>query len=102
MKNKSELIYPTDAEEDAINQGIASDPDNSEITDAEFSRMDRAVSSMPDLVQKARRIRGPQKTPVKIPVSMRLDSDLVEALKAGGPGWQSRANDALRRALALS
>lgn len=102
MKNRSRLIPPTDAEEDAINRGIASDPDNQEITDVEFSRMDRATVTMPDLVQKARRIRGPQKAPVKVPVSIRLDSDLLEALKSGGPGWQGRANDVLRRALELS
>lgn len=42
--------------------------------------------------------RGPQKTPTKALVSLRLDRDVVDALKAGGPGWQSRANAMLRKA----
>jgi uncharacterized protein (DUF4415 family) len=33
-------------------------------------------------------------------VSIRLDKDVVEKVKAGGPGWQTRINAALRRARA--
>ncbi|QUD89208.1 BrnA antitoxin family protein [Phenylobacterium montanum] len=32
-------------------------------------------------------------------VTIRLDSDLVDSLRASGPGWQSRINDILRRAV---
>lgn len=35
----------------------------------------------------------------KVPVSLRLDRDVIEGFKAGGPGWQTRINEALRRAL---
>jgi uncharacterized protein (DUF4415 family) len=31
-------------------------------------------------------------------VSLRLDRDVIEKFKATGPGWQSRINEALRRA----
>lgn len=31
-------------------------------------------------------------------VSLRLDPDVLDKFKATGPGWQSRINDALRRA----
>lgn len=31
-------------------------------------------------------------------VSIRLDQDVIAKFKAGGPGWQSRINEALRRA----
>ena len=41
------------------------------------------------------RARGPQKAPVKIPVSIRLDPRIVAHFKAGGAGWQTRVNDAL-------
>lgn len=34
-------------------------------------------------------------------VSLRLDHDVVESFKASGPGWQSRVNEALRRAARL-
>lgn len=32
-------------------------------------------------------------------VSLRLDLDVVEKFKAGGPGWQGRINEALRKAV---
>ena len=32
-------------------------------------------------------------------VSLRLDPDVLERLKATGPGWQTRANAALRKAV---
>lgn len=31
-------------------------------------------------------------------VSIRLDKDVVEKFKAGGPGWQTRINAVLKRA----
>jgi uncharacterized protein (DUF4415 family) len=30
-------------------------------------------------------------------VSLRIDSDVLEYFQAGGPGWQDRINDALRK-----
>ena len=30
-------------------------------------------------------------------VSLRLDRDILEHFQAGGPGWQDRINDALRK-----
>jgi uncharacterized protein (DUF4415 family) len=37
--------------------------------------------------------------PTKRPVTMRLDSDVIAWLKAGGPGYQTRANWLLRHAM---
>lgn len=37
----------------------------------------------------------------KVQVTFRIDPDVIEALKHGGPGWQSRANALLRVALKL-
>jgi uncharacterized protein (DUF4415 family) len=45
------------------------------------------------------RTRGKQKRPTKVLVSLRLERDVVERLRAFGPGWQSRANDMLRKAV---
>jgi uncharacterized protein (DUF4415 family) len=42
------------------------------------------------------RKRGPQKTPRKVPVSIRLSREVAEGLRATGKGWQGRADDALR------
>lgn len=43
------------------------------------------------------RRRGPQKTPTKVATTIRLDADLLEALKATGDGWQTRVNALVRR-----
>jgi uncharacterized protein (DUF4415 family) len=45
--------------------------------------------------------RGLQKTPTKIPISIRLDHDLVVELRAKGPGWQRTVNTLLRKAVGL-
>lgn len=38
-------------------------------------------------------------TVTKTPVSLRLDSDILDAFKSTGKGYQTRINDALRRYL---
>ena len=35
---------------------------------------------------------------VKELVSLRIDQDVLEYFQGGGPGWQDRINDALRKA----
>jgi uncharacterized protein (DUF4415 family) len=47
-----------------------------------------------------RRTRGPNKKLAKEQVAIRLDPDVVGALRASGPGWQTRVNAALREWLA--
>lgn len=46
------------------------------------------------------RTRGPDKKPAKEQVAIRLDQDVVGALRASGPGWQTRVNAALKDWLA--
>ena len=55
---------------------------------------DRAEIRIGDKV--VRRGRPPGST--KTQVSLRLDQDVLAAFRAGGPGWQSRMNAALRKA----
>ncbi|HZR86050.1 MAG TPA: BrnA antitoxin family protein [Bradyrhizobium sp.] len=43
----------------------------------------------------------PKKTAVpgvKEQVTLRIDQDVLEHFQSGGPGWQDRINDALRKA----
>jgi uncharacterized protein (DUF4415 family) len=47
-----------------------------------------------------RRTRGPNKKPAKEQVAIRLDREMVGALRASGPGWQTRVNAALKEWLA--
>ena len=104
-----DLTPNTPEEEAAINAGIALDPDNPEWTDEDFAQARPASEVMsPELLaafkeaQAALRdakVRGPQQAPTKEAVSLRLDRDLVERLRATGPGWQSRINETLRKAV---
>ena len=42
------------------------------------------------------RIRGRQKLPLKIPVSIRLSPDIIDYFKSQGKGWQTKVNAILR------
>ncbi|MCJ2055078.1 BrnA antitoxin family protein [Methylobacterium sp. J-048] len=95
---KLDLPSITDAEEARIQAGIAADSDNPEVTDAQARQARPFAEVFPELAATLRRSRGPQKAPTKQLVSLRLDSEIVEAFKATGPGWQTRMNDALRAA----
>ena len=45
--------------------------------------------------------RPPHRDKAKQQVTLRLDADVLAKFREGGPGWQGRMNDALRRAMAL-
>ena len=98
---ESEAKY---GEEVAINAGIAADPDTWELTPEEMAEARPASEVLPHIVEAYRqgklkvRTRGRQKAPLKVPVSLRLDPDVVEHFRATGRGWQTRINDTLRRA----
>ena len=47
-------------------------------------------------VRRYRGQRGPQQSPTKELISLRVDRDVVAAYRATGSGWQTRANEALR------
>ena len=47
-----------------------------------------------------RRTRGPGKKPSKEQVAIRLDPEVLGAFRAGGAGWQTRVNAALKEWLA--
>jgi uncharacterized protein (DUF4415 family) len=48
-----------------------------------------------------RRVRRAQKQPAKIAVSLHLSREVVERFKAGGPGWKTRIDEALKKAVGL-
>lgn len=51
-----------------------------------------------DLIR--RRGRPPLARP-KEAVKLRIDADVLDSFRASGPGWQTRVNDALRKAAGL-
>jgi uncharacterized protein (DUF4415 family) len=72
------------------------DPDEApELTDEWFETAD--VYDGEKLISRGR----PKSESPKKAISLRLDADVVERFKAGGPGWQSRMNEALRKAAGL-
>jgi uncharacterized protein (DUF4415 family) len=90
----------TPEEEAAIQGGIDADPDAREMTDEEYANARPASEVMPAAVYNELvlpRRRGPGAKPRKAQVTFRLDQDVVEGLRATGHGWQSRANEALRK-----
>jgi uncharacterized protein (DUF4415 family) len=73
-----------------------------EITAEDVARF-KPFSALPASEQKVLlklRKRGPQKSPKKVPISIRLSPDVAEGLRATGNGWQGRADEALRSWLA--
>lgn len=41
----------------------------------------------------------PKATAAKVPTTIRLDPDILDHFRAGGEGWQSRINAALKAAI---
>jgi uncharacterized protein (DUF4415 family) len=71
------------------------DPDDApELDDAWFEKADFKIGR-----KVIRRGRPPGSA--KRLVSLRLDREVLDAFRAGGPGWQSRINQALRKAAGL-
>lgn len=99
LKNEREIYIPTDEEEAEIQRQIREDPDAPEWTEEDWARAKPAIEVEPELVEWSLRTRGKQKAPVKEFISIRLDRDITAHFRASGPGWQTRLNDTLRRAL---
>ena len=53
------------------------------------------------LVRAARPAGRPKSANPKEAVNLRLDGDLVAHFRATGPGWQTRINEALRKAAGM-
>ena len=62
------------------------------LSDSFLSGMKPVQESHPNMPP---RVRGPQKSPRKRPVSLRLDATVIDAFRSTGRGWQSRMNTAL-------
>jgi len=73
--------------------------DAPELTEDFFKHADLFAGEK--LIRKDRP-KGTFKENPKAPVKIRLDEDVLEAIRASGDGWQTRINDALRASLRLS
>jgi len=90
MKNpKLDLIYPTPEEDAQLVAAAMSDPDNLPFTDEEWEAVKPLV-----------RVGRPRVAVKRPTLSMRVDADVLTALRATGRGWQTRINTLLREAVA--
>ena len=76
---------------------IWNDPDDAPELTAEFFKS-------ADLYEgNKHKTRGrPKAATTKEPIKLRLDADVVAALRASGEGWQTRINETLRASLRLA
>jgi uncharacterized protein (DUF4415 family) len=72
------------------------DRDNPEWTAKDFRRARPARDVLPASLLHKVGVRGPQKTPTKELVSLRLSRNVVESFRASGAGWQTRIDHALK------
>lgn len=80
---------------------VVFDHDNPEWTEEDFAKA-KPISDFPELAAAFPKSKGGRpKGSNKVQVALRLDRDVVERFKADGPGWQSRINEAVRKAVGL-
>jgi len=97
MVDKPQLRGASEDDEPALD-----DPDNPEWTEEDFARARPGREVLPPEVLAAfdrERQRAQARASKKSLVSLRLDNDVLDKFKAGGPGWQTRINEALRKAV---
>ena len=68
-----------------------------ELTRDDFKRMKSMRELHPDI---PKRVRGPQKSQTKVPISIRLSPEVVDYFKSTGQGWQSRMDAVLQNYVA--
>jgi uncharacterized protein (DUF4415 family) len=74
--------------------------DDAPLSAAELRTARPARDAVPHIVEAVRR-RGRPRGESKALVTLRLDKDVIAALRAGGEGWQTRINELLRAAVGL-
>lgn len=88
-KLKTGHISPTPEEDAAITKAAASDPDAIPFTDSEWEAAKPSI----------RRPGRPTVAVRRPTMTMRVDADVLEHLRASGKGWQTRVNALLRKAM---
>lgn len=101
-KNLHKIYMPTEAEDLAIQQGIAEDPDASELDDAFFREARPASEVLGKSIVEALTAKPGKAAhkPGSVVVSIPLDQDVLDVLRSMGPDWQARLNDLLRADIA--
>ncbi len=67
-----------------------------ELTAEDMVKFRPAADTLPLSLKKKLGVRGPQKTPTKERITIRLSREVVEQFRESGEGWQTRVDAALR------
>ena len=67
-----------------------------ELTADDMAKFKPAVKVLPSSLRRKLGVRGPQRTPTKERITIRLSREVVEQFRESGEGWQSRVDAALR------
>ena len=78
---------------------VIMDDDNPEWTAQDFSRAAVGADIPAHILAAFPKTRGRPAGSNKQLVSLRIDRDVIERFRESGPGWQSRINEALRKAV---
>lgn len=108
VKNDGSIVSRTDWErvrrEIAADAPITYDPNDPD--DGPYDPNDNAAveaywekGRRRGLVTRGPGKRGPQKDPTKQLVSLRLSQEVLDHFRATGPGWQTRIDETLKRAV---
>lgn len=81
---------------------IDEDGEVGDLSEVDMSLFRPAHEVLPLALQKTlgMRPRGPQKSPKKVPTTIRLSPEVMEYFRASGDGWQSRVDGVLREYVA--
>jgi uncharacterized protein (DUF4415 family) len=88
MTRRPRITVPTPDEDAGITAAAQADPDNPPWPDEAIRGARRGRPPLPPASRKRQ-------------VTVMLDPEVIEALKADGPGWQTRLNALARRMLGL-
>ncbi len=67
-----------------------------ELTAADVKRFKPAKHALPGSLMAKLKVRGPQKTPTKERITIRLSPEVVQEFRDTGEGWQTRVDSALK------
>ncbi len=96
------IAHRESTERERMNGALIEDDENPTWTRKDFARASGpealSAAELAAFPRTAARLGRPKLATTKVAVKLRLDSDVIAAFKAGGPGWQTRMNAALRDA----
>lgn len=75
---------------------IDADGEVRELTTEDMAKFKPTAEVLPRSLRKKLAVRGPQKTPTKERITIRLSREVVEQFRESGEGWQTRVDAALR------